>query len=432
MKKYSLFFRRVIFPVIEIAYRTNIMRDMDFLKQSQHFSKKEMTVYQEKQLKNIIAHTYSNVPYYKELFDNLNLKPSDIKSKKDLSKIPFLTKSIVRENLDKLRATNYRNKSYPKSTSGSTGQPTIFYQTKEDFSWIWAAHFRAWEWAGYTPGDRYVKLSITDENKSLKKKIQNFLFRCKFIRVYDMSEENIQNYVKKIISFRPVLIYGYSSSLNAIAEYMNKKGIKYETKAIITTGDKLMPNYYKNIKSAFCCSIYDEFGCGGEGLYIAAQCEKGNYHISDELMIVEENKGEIVITSLNNYAMPLIRYKSGDNVKLDGGCSCGKGLSMIESLKGRTNEFIRTRAGVMLNSQFFEYIMEVLPGVLQFKIVQIDYDNIDIQLLCNDEYKKTESEKRIKNYITKSAGVKLNINYIYVDHFNPNGHKFKTIESRII
>ena len=301
-----------------------------------------------------------------------------------------------------------------------------------DFSWIWAAHFRAWKWAGYTPGDRYVKLSITEENKSLKKKIQNLLFRCRFIRVYDMSEDSIKNYVNKIISFRPVLIYGYSSSLNAIAEYMNKNGIKYVAGAIITTGDKLMPNYVVNIKKAFGCSIYDEFGCGGEGLYVAAQCERGNYHISDELMIVEENKGEIVITSLNNYAMPLIRYKSGDNVKLNGGCSCGRGLSMIESLKGRTNEFVRTRAGVMLNSQFFEYIMEVLPGVLQFKIVQIDYDNIEIQMLCTDEYNKTESEKRIKNYIMKSAGVKLNVKYIYVNNFNNNGHKFKSIESRII
>jgi phenylacetate-CoA ligase len=319
-----------------------------------------------------------------------------------------------------------------KSTSGSTGEPTKFYQTKEDFSWIWAAHFRAWGWAGYLLGDKYAKISINDDRHKIKKKIQDILFRCLYIRIYNMNQEQIRKHVNEIMKFKPVLIYGYSSSLNSIADYMLQNGLTYKAKAIITTGDNLKSSYRKKIEDRFLCKVYDEFGCGGEGLYIAAQCEEKSYHINDELMITEVEDKEIVITSLNNYAMPLIRYKTDDFVTLGKKCKCNRRLTILNSLDGRTYELVRTRNGTTLNSPFFELLFESLKGVTQFKIIQKNLEGITVQIKKNNDFHKKRDEKKITQYITKPTGPDFKIEFEYVNNFHTDVvGKSRTIETML-
>jgi phenylacetate-CoA ligase len=415
MNTYPLIFQKIIFPIIEMMEHTSINKKLVFLNKSQFFSKKQIEDYQNMRLRHLIKHAYTQVPYYRKLFDSLNLKPESIKTKKDLDKIPFLTKSIINLNKEEFRAKNYLNSSYAKFTSGSTGEPTKFYQTKEDFSWIWAAHFRAWGWAGYTPGKKYIKISINDDRHLFKKKLQDMLFRSKYILIEKLQSEDIKKYVDAIIKYKPTTIYGYSSSLNIISDYMSENNIFHKVKSIITTGDNLLPNFRKTIEKQFLCDVFDEYGCGGEGLPIAQQCCEGTYHMNDELMISEVINNELYITSLNNYAMPLIRYKIGDFVTINPDCKCGRHLSSLKSIDGRSHDIVRTKKGVRLVVHFFTVLFEYLEGINKFKVIQNDITGIKIQMVVDNKYSKKETEDKIIYAIQNAAGKNFDIRFEYLD-----------------
>jgi len=428
---YKKIFNTMVFPVVELASKTSIQKKLEFLIKSQYFTEHEIGAYQESRLKAVIKHAYENVPYYRNLFDSLKIKPEDIKSKKDLKKLPFLTKKLVNEHYDELLARDYLGKSKPKSTSGSSGEPTVFYQTKEDFSWIWASHFRAWSWFGCRIGDKYVKISVNEDRHRIDKKIQDALFRCLYIHIKNMNNHQIDEHITKIIRYGPAVIYGYSSSINAIAERMIEKNVYCNCKGVITTGDALLPSFRKNIECRFLCKVYDEYGCGGEGLYIAAQCEEGSYHISDELMIVEVESGEVIVTSFNNYAMPLIRYKPGD-LAVPGQCKCGRTLSVFKKINGRSHDVVKTIRGDILNSPFFETVFESISGVSQFQIIQKDMKGIMILIKKGGKYSKATAEKKIRQNITDAAGKPFDIDIVYVENIlsEKNG-KVKSIKSSV-
>jgi phenylacetate-CoA ligase len=425
-------FKHLVFPIAELFNRTFISRRLRFLNKSQYWTKEKLDEYQNDKLAQLINYAYHNVPYYNKLFDRLKLKPSDIKTTHDLNKLPILTKKIVNENLEELRSRPYSGKSFIKLTSGSTGTPSKFYRAMDDYSWEWAAHYRAWGWAGYELGDKFVKISLNNDRDLLKKKIQDYLMRCLYLYVYKMDERQIDKYIEEILNYKPKIIYGYTSSIKVIADRMKERGLQYNAKAVITMGSKLTKQFRELIEDQFCCKVFDGYGCGGEGLNIAAQCEKGSYHTNDELIITEIVNGEIVITGLTNYAMPLIRYKPDDYVTMGDKCECGRALKVIKNVIGRSQEYVRTKSGSVLVVEFFISAFEFIDGIKQYKVLQNTLDGITLILVVNKSYNKTDAEKKIEEFILNSIGHDLKIDYQYVKAIPPdNNGKTKIIESRL-
>lgn len=415
----------------ELVNGTSIQKKLLFLEKSQYWNRKKIGEYQNKRLRELIKHAYKNVPYYKKLFDKLGIKPSDIQTRKDLKKIPVLTKSIIKENFNDLRAVNYFRRSYPTYTSGSTGSPMVFFQTKEDFSWIWAAEFRSWKKAGYQLGDRYTKFSL-NPRKKLSKKIQDIIMRCHYIYSSKLSGNDIKKEIDNIIKSKSEYIYGYTSTISIIAKYMEENNISIKMKGVFTFGDQMTPQYRRMIQKVFKTKVYDSYGCGGEGLNIAFECEKGKYHINDELVIVESEHKDAIITSLNNYAMPLIRYKPNDLITLGGKCNCGRNLLILKNLEGRSTDIVVCPNGNKLVVHFFTILFEHLNGIKEFKIIQKDKRIIDIQLVTDKAINKREIERKISSHIKKYAGEKLKIKYTYLEDIpvDKNG-KRKIIENKI-
>jgi phenylacetate-CoA ligase len=247
-----------------------------------------------------------------------------------------------------------------------------------------------------------------------------------------MSDEDLSNYYRKIVKYEPAIIYGYTSSIKVIAEYMKEHKLTYNASAVIPMGSKLLPSFRKLIEDRFKCRVYDGYGCGGEGLNIAAQCELGNYHINEELMIVETDNNDIVVTSLDNYAMPLIRYKPDDRVTLGKQCECGKNLATLSNIEGRSHEVVKTRKGEVFVIEFFISAFEHLEGILQYKIIQESIDGIIIQLVVNESFNKEKDEKSIKEFIQNSTGKDLVINIQYVKKIVPEkSGKLNIIETKL-
>src|SRR5450759_5227402 len=145
---------------------------------SQWWVEKQLKQYQEEKLRILIRHSVETVPYYRDLFNELKLNPEDVKTHKDLKKLPILTKAIIKkEGIERFTSSTFPKKQIIiSSSSGSTGEPLFYYTTKDAYSMNLAANLRGWYWMGYRLGDKYVKLS-QNARKNFIKRLQDKMSR---------------------------------------------------------------------------------------------------------------------------------------------------------------------------------------------------------------------------------------------------------------
>ena len=395
---------------------TSMMKCLKVLEKTQWFKHKDIVKIQKEKLTALINHAYNNVPYYNKIFKERGLKPYDVRSIKDLSKLPILTRQIVRDNFNNLIAKNYSiQKMIPYSTGGSTGEPLNFYRTKQDFyNWSWAAKLRAWKWAGYEIGCKQAVLEEyfldIQRMKKLSNKIINFFNRTLILDCLKITETNILRYLSKLEEFDPKIIRGYVTAIYILAKFIEGgKGIcNIRPKAIVTEGEKLLDYQRETIQNVFETEVYESYG-SHEFSIQASECEEhSGYHIAAENIALEvinnegeqvvEERGKILVTSLHNYAMPLIRYEIGDIGSLETTnkiCPCGRGLPKINSIYGRTADIIVTKSGKTIPGVALPLRVWASPYITQFQIVQESYDKIIIKLVLAIKYSKNEVEKLI-------------------------------------
>jgi len=410
-----------------ISYNSvKCLKDLD---ESQWLAVEEIKKYQENKLRKLIARAYYHVPFYRELFDNNGIKPEDIKTIDDLQKIPLIDKRIVRDNLYFFLSDNHNKKNIQKmQTSGSTGEPFSVFGEKGQLEMRWAATQRSLRWTGYRFGDRQVRLWHKYLGMKFKEVFREladaFLSRRKFIPAYEISDANLKNYVNDIMKYKPVLLDGYAESFNFLARYLkNNYYGGYKPKAIITSAQTLPAESRKVIEEVFNCKVFDKYGSREFGGGVAYQCGHGNYyHVVAECNIVEIIKdgkpakpgevGEVVITELNNYAMPLIRYKIGDLAEaVDNNlpCKCGRGLPMLGQIQGRvqsvvvgtSNQFI---PGTFFNRVFFKHDL----AIRQYQVVQEKKGELIIKIIKGNIFTNSVLDEILKD-IKQHMGQDLKI-----------------------
>ena len=394
----------LLFPLHHWMISYGAARHYHNLKKSQWLSREKLRAYQELRLRQLMIHAYHHSSFYRELFEKAGLKPEDIKTLEDLQKFPCTDKKTVRENLFLgIMSDNHDKKNIQKvQTSGSTGEPFVAFAEKGQLEMRWAATQRSLEWTGYQFGDRQVRLWHKylgmKKNEIIKEILDAKLTRRKFIPAYEINDDNLKNYVDEIMKYRPMLLDGYAESYHLLARYLKYNHYKgHKPKGIMSSGQTLSNESRKIIEEAFGCGVFDKYGAREFAGGLAYQCEMRNgYHAVDECAIIEIVKdgqpalpgeiGEVVVTELDNYAMPLIRYKIGDlAVQRDPQetCPCGRGLSLIGEIQGRVQATVvgtnkQFVPGTFFNRVFFKHdaairqyqVIQEKEGELRLKIIK--------------------------------------------------------------
>jgi len=431
---YSAVFRALLFPALEFYSGTTIQHHLAALNKSQWWSKEQIKELQNKKLRTLIRHAYDNVPYYHRIFVQQGITPEDIRTKEDLEKIPVLKKEDIRKNLSDLIARNIpRSKIIETHSSGSTGEPVKYYIDKRSYSAGWAQTFRCWSWAGFQLGDPYVKISLNPRTSAIKK-IQDRLLQSKYIYAVGITDTTIGKEIDKIRHFNPKIIRNYASHMYTMAKLMEKNNIQYQGATIATTGSMLYTQYRAVIEKQFNGKVFDAYG--GESTAVSFECEEHNgYHICDEDVIVEflketehvapDERGRIVFTNLNNFAMPVIRYDIKDIARYtDESCPCGRGLSLMKSIEGRDSDIIMTPGGDFIVVEFFVILFEYVAGVDQFQVIQDAIDHLTIKIVKNQQFTDDELHY-IRNEVQKRAGNGVRIAIEFVDEIPLSGRSGK-------
>lgn len=419
-------YRRIPFP---ICYGLAFMKTYHKLMKSQWFTRRQIEELQCKKLRALIKHAYINVPYYHKVMRKRGLNSDDIKKIKDLSKLPILTKDDVRNHFEELMAKNIKKyRPVLSHTSGSTGKPLKFYLCKRNRIMEQTLIWRYNNWTGYNYGDRVAILRgeiLRSESGNPLLWKMNATGKILTLSSFDMSSANLKKYVQKIKENKIEVFRGYPSTIYILAKYLKKEDIDYiRPKAIITASETLLPYQRKLIEMQFECKVYDWYG-SGERVGHAGQCSQGNYHIFSESGIIEFMKldehvgggelSEMICTGLNNYAMPLIRYKIGDLAKYSNDkCSCGRVLPVITSIEGRLDDILITPDGRYITPSGMTLAFEYIEGIKQSQIVQKSKNEIVVKIVKTEKYTDKDTSFLIVE-LRKRLGNEIDIKIDFVD-----------------
>jgi phenylacetate-CoA ligase len=390
--------------------------DLHRLRKEQWLGTKELEEIQRNKLMAMIKHAYQNVSYYQKLFNSVGIRPQDIKSIEDLPKIPISTRlklqqlppeEIVAKGVSLINCKKI-------TTAGSSGIPLVVFLRKEDndfYDMVWARTSlengkRLWDSTAYfkfhfPPKFWFERLGI---------------WRKEIISLLDDPEKQIES-LRRI---RPDVIRGNAFQLVNLAKIIKEKEIEdINPRLVFSMGSLLDRKSRELIESAFGAEVFDYYGATELGC-IAWECsEHRGYHINIDTVVVELIKkgrvanpgeiGKIICTGLHSFAMPFIRYDTGDvGIASDEKCPCGRGLPLLKSIEGRADDFFVSASGTLHSPSVIVNQVKLISGISQFKITQQSERDVMAQIVPDKNFSQ-ETSKKIKETMRKIMGNELNI-----------------------
>lgn len=394
-KIYNSILEKVIMPIGDWLNGSCVMEELQRWRTYSTLNTEEIDNIAQMNLENLLDYAVLNVPYYhKYAQTRTGDSPYDW-----IKQFPIIKKMDIHNHIDDMIAVGYDKKKLIEcKSSGSSGIQGVTYENKKEQSIHRALQILFWEWSGYYLGKRIVQTGMT--SRTTLKQIKDILLRTYYIFAFNHDEKQFLDLLHKIQNKHNMHLAGYASSLNVFAEIAQKNNINIHFDAAISWGDKLFEHYARNILNTFKCKCYDTYGCS-EGVLIGAKKDLDYFYIMSPHVYVEivekdgndvadGELGYVLITRLDAYSMPLIRYYIGDlAVKLPKSKYPIKRelpYPLLERVIGRDTDIVRTRKGAYLVVHAFTGIFEHYPEIRQFKVVQYNLDGIEIDYIKGEGF----------------------------------------------
>lgn len=378
------------------------LKEFKALKSQENWHSTKINTMQTQKLSALIKHTYSTSVWYKPIIESAAIDLDNI-TLADLQKMPITTKADIRENTEAFISTKYPKETLNKAkTGGSTGVSLNLYFDEHCQQNRNAAQMYADNLAGWYIGARTAAVwGNPPVAKTIKQKIRSYLLeRTIYLDTMDLNPTSMNIFVDQWQNFKPEVIFGHSHSIYIFAKHIIANQITHlRPKGIVATSMMLLEHERDSIEEAFNCKVTNRYGCEEVGL-IAVECEihKG-MHINSPHIILEclneynqpvepGTPGKLVITDLNNYGMPLLRYRVEDvGVLSERRCECGRTTPLLEKLEGRVADFLKKAdGGQVAGVSLVERTLTKIPGIEQMQLVQEQLHEIIINRVKGAEY----------------------------------------------
>ncbi|VVS94871.1 phenylacetate--CoA ligase family protein [Desulfoluna spongiiphila] len=338
----------------------------------------------------------------------------DITELADLKKFPVVTKDFLRDYFDTAPCQNRAFRL--NSTSGSSGLNLKFYQCDRMNDASSAAYRYCTQLAGVNAwGDHTIGIwgnsPSTDWRSNITLKAKQFLSNAQVLQGYGLDEKNALEYLEIIRRKRPRLLYGYPSYLHFVAHAGRINGIEApEVGAIISSGEQVQSHHRQEIEAYFGKQLFNRYG-SREFSVIAHETDshRGMYVPPTRFVIETDSAGELLVTDLDNFATPFIRYAIGDMGQVvNARALLGRPGQCIESMHGRTHDTLWTPSGKLVPGQFLTILTKKVPGIHEFQFVQVSPDQIQLWMVVASEYDTTR-EHELTEYFNSSFGDEMSL-----------------------
>lgn len=379
--------RHLFYPLWDIKDRSQRLREWQALEKQQWWPADRLRMLQWERLQKLLAYAAKHSTFYRDLFQTHGISPAAFQNHDDLLRIPVTTKSDIRNNLDRFISDEFdRAHLVGAKTGGSTGVSLQLFFDEACQERRNAAQLLADRWSGWDLGMKKAAVwGNPPVAATLKQKLRHHLLdRTIYLDTMNLNDTTMGDFVQRWREEQPGAVFGHAHSIFIFACYLRDQGITdLRPKGIVATSMMLLDHERKVIEQVFDCAVTNRYGCEEVGL-IACECERHDgMHLNIPHVYVEfldgDNKpvkpgepGKIVVTDLNNFAMPLIRYRVEDvGVYRERACSCGRGLPILERLEGRVADFLKLPdGGQVAGISLVERTLTKVPGIEQMQLIQ--------------------------------------------------------------
>lgn len=362
------FLLHVVFPLGELVKGTCATKWYKRISKMGQWTVSEIEGWQDRQLQEFVRHAYEHTVYYRRLFDGLAINVDDIRSRRDLERLPVITKDIINANYNDLIPDNLPSFKHRLCRSGGTTGVPVQYNCDEDvWGYVTAAKLYYWKKAGYRFGDPFIAFgsaSLFSRKPSLARRLYDLIRNEHPLNCVDLTDEKCQQYCEYIKKRRIRFIYGYAAAIYILACFIKKNRIGMDgIKGVFTTSENLTDWYRSVIEEAFQCKVMDCYGARDAGI-TAYEAGPGSYCIGYNTIVeigdaIGDGVGSVISTNFLNYSFPLIRYRFGDEAEL---CPADEvkdyNGQQFKRLLGRSSHVLRLENGRSLSATGFSMIMK--------------------------------------------------------------------------
>jgi len=371
-------------------------------------------------LRALLQFAEQQCPFYTDRIRSCGLNPTEMKSLDDFSRMPLLTRKDLQDSFDFLRA-----RTLPKgtreageiATTGSTASPVKVLLTSTTAAFWNACCMRDFIWSDLDPKGKLLSLRYFPKIPQIARTPQGhespdwgapvtYLFSTGPSLLMDVCTD-LENQLGLILRADPDYILSYPTNLELLGQMLSQSGQKLtRLKQICTIGEVLPDLVRQSIESLFSARVWDLYSAREVG-YIASQCPSGfGYHVHDENVLVEildddghpcipGQPGKVVVTSLMNYRLPLIRYDIGDYAAtIEGPCPCGRNLSRLSHIIGRQRGQLIRADGRIMFTHYLNSEIRKAGAIRQFQVIQHERDRIEVIVVPMPDF-GAEQEQRI-------------------------------------
>ena len=355
-----------------------IWRYHSYLKQSQYFSDERVSAEQSAWLSALLKHCHRSVPWYSERFRERDVRVTAADPFAELAKLPILMKPTVRENHAYFCGPSAGKNSLTFATSGTTGEPLTAYTTPEQWIYEQGIIWRHWKWAGHRLRDRVATFRSYAPKAGQPKMRHDRLRNWTYFSVFHMDDASLDAFADYLTRWQPRYLRGYPSSLLLVAQHAVRRGYKLPSLKGAFTASEVVPDELRDtLRDAFGIEVFDHYG-QAEITCMFHECEAHRgMHVDWEYGLVElvpsgtDGLFRIVATNLHNFAMPLLRYDTGDlAVGSWGKCTCGRTAPIVKAIQGRADDYLLSKSGTRIPTVNLYTYFSKLEELKRFQLVQ--------------------------------------------------------------
>ncbi|NIA68036.1 phenylacetate--CoA ligase family protein [Pelagibius litoralis] len=438
-------------PAPEVALMGALLQQLD---ESQWWAPEDMRAQQLRQANALLVHAYRTVPFYRDRLAQAGFVPGQTLTEDVWSAIPILTRADLQEAGDRLLSTQIperHGKTYDISSSGSTGRPVKAKGTRlVQFFWdamtlrehIW--HRR--DFQGKLAAVRSFPSGVADYpagalSRHWGRSTKDIFATGPSAMLTVSTRTNDQ--VEWLLRQQPAYLLTYPSALQELLIHCKRERIRIPgLLQVRTLSEALNPEIRGLCRDVLDLEIADLYSTQENG-YLAFQCpEQGAYHVQAESALLEVldeqgracvpgEVGHVVVTSLHNFAMPMLRYAVGDLAEAGALCPCGRGLPVLNRILGRVRNVLVYPDGRRSRPRTIEIWEDGVLDIRQMQIIQHALDDIEIRLVTGHPFAEAE-EKLVQARFHQCTGHNFSTRITYHQEIprGPSG-KFEDFRSEV-
>ena len=378
-----------------------------------------VTDFQDRAVARLITHAAANVPFYRRHFAHAHVSPGEISGVRDLARLPVLTKDEFRAapERDLLDQTLDPARLLSVTTSGSTGRPFKIVNSWREFRILHAFRLRAHLQFGRRLGDRFAEIDLPPRVHPNDHKLIGTTLRAVGLeaRIQLSLHDPVEQLLDALEAFGPHIVTAYPSVLFRLGRLLSAHSGRRLRPRFLITNSEVLPTWAQAaLEQMWQCQVFQFYDCHECNL-IAWECPQGHgLHCNEDVAVVEVirdgrpaaegERGEVVITNLHSYAMPLIRFAMGDvAVRGPAPCPCGQPFATLRAIEGRIVDFFRLPGGRWLHPYRLidEFQLDGADWVQQYRLIQEREDRIVFAFVPGDR----ATPERLAAFLDHARGI---------------------------